>query len=312
MKTIGSKGKEIVRRRSKWLYKELGELPVFLSPLLTRHGELSHAFTTRLGGSSKPPFESFNVGSVDSAQSRKDLMSNRARLCKTLGATFERLVVPDMSHSDVVAVVQGPGPRPKADGIVTEVQDIPVLLTFADCVPVIIFDPANKVVAVLHAGWRGTASNIAGKAVRLLQRQCGSKAGDLVAAIGPAIGSCCYPTGIDVANALLASMMASLAESNAGSQAKGPQAPSENEGGSATVDAFLAKINEVSLEDFFLKGNEKVHPDLKSINAWHLYQAGVSQIDLNELCTACRPELFYSHRQSGGQTGRQGAIACLS
>ena len=96
---------------------------------------------------------------------------------------------------------------------------------------------------------------------------------DMVAAVGPAIGSCCYPTGGDVAEKL-----------------------------SKTIS---------SAEGMFVERDGNVCPDLKAINALQLLESGVGEVDVTELCTACNPQTFYSHRQSGGKTGRQGAIASI-
>jgi hypothetical protein len=94
----------------------------------------------------------------------------------------------------------------------------------------------------------------------------------MVAAVGPGIGSCCYPTSREVAEQLASTVP----------------------GGS---DLII--------------WNEQPHPDLKALNAAQLADSGLARIDVSDLCTACRPDLFYSHRQSGGKTGRQGAIAYM-
>jgi YfiH family protein len=149
----------------------------------------------------------------------------------------------------------------------------PLLLHFADCVPVIIFDPVTRVLCIVHAGWKGTAGSIARNGVKLMERDFGARAANMVAAIGPAIGSCCYPTGFEVAERLR-----------------------------QTVSSY---------EGLFTERQGQVCPDLKSINAMQLLDSNVAEVDVSELCTACNPQSFYSHRASGGHTGRQGAIAAL-
>src|SRR5262249_22886964 len=127
--------------------------------------------------------------------------------CSTLNLDVQTLVVPDMSHSNIVLFVERfKSTRPKADGIATRTPGLPVLLTFADCVPIILYDPVKHVVAIIHAGWRGTAIKIVQEGVKLLEDQ-GSKPADLVAALGPAIGSCCYPTSLEAASQLVTSLL---------------------------------------------------------------------------------------------------------
>src|SRR5579883_384214 len=203
-----SETKKMAPHQSEWQTREVNGLPLVFSPLLSQYSKLKHAFSTRLGGNTKAPMESFNVGRlVDSKTCREDLMNNRQKLCAVMNLDAQSLVVPDMTHSKVVLFVEKfKSTRPKADGVATATTGLPILLTFADCVPIIIYDPVKHLLAVVHAGWRGTASKIAQEGVRLLEDR-GSKPADLVAAIGPAIGSCCYPTGLEAAGQLVHSVL---------------------------------------------------------------------------------------------------------
>ena len=160
------------------------------------------------------------------------------------------------------------------DAVATNTNDLPILLHFADCVPIILFDREKRAFCVVHAGWEGTANGIVRQAVRHLVQAFGCRASSLKAAIGPAIGACCYQTGDDVAQKLAASV----------SSAKG-----------------LVETKE-----------GKPYPNLKAFNAMQLLEEGVVEVDVAEWCTACCPELFYSHRRDHGITGRQGAIAGLT
>lgn len=293
-----SESKKMALRQSEWQTKEVDGLPLVFSPLLSQHSKLKHAFSTRLGGKTKAPMESFNVGRLtDSSTCREDLMNNRQKLCAVMNVDAQSLVVPDMTHSKVVLFVEKfKSARPKADGIATATSGLPILLTFADCVPIVIYDPVKHILAVVHAGWRGTASKIAQEGVKLLEER-GSKAKDLVAAIGPAIGSCCYPTGLEAAGQLVFSLL---------------NGSGKHDKKELDHPSILSAIGSGQLEELFVLRNEQFHPELKAINAVQLLLAGVGQIDVTNLCTACRPELFYSHRQSQGQAGRQAAIACLT
>lgn len=321
MKRLPIQNMEKALNKSAWACENVDGLPLIFSPLLKEFPFLRHAFSTRLGGDSKAPLDSFNVGRLLPGQHvRQDMIKNRARLCQTIGLDVERLLVPDMSHSNIVVFMQETGLRPKADGIATNALGLPILMTFADCVPVIILDPIKKVLALVHAGWRGTSTNIVREAVELLAEDCLCRPGDLVAAIGPAIGPCCYPTGAEVASKLFVS----LVEPRGNPKNEVEQAlcqPSLRKSSSLEEGAperakfeadLVALVSQFGLTGFFLLNEGSIHPDLKAINALQLYEAGVSRIDVTSFCTACQPRLFYSHRQSGGQAGRQGAIACLT
>lgn len=262
-----------------WPLKEIAGLTVVQSSLLLSCPDLVHAFTTRLGGQSAPPLNWFNLGRhFSSDESREDATANRKRLCRALDVPYDRITVPGQKHTANIYVVE-PDKASAAqqlsnvDGAFCHAPQLPLLLHFADCVPVIIFDRRGKRLAIVHAGWRGTASGIATGAVRLFVESYGANPKDLVAAIGPAIGSCCYPTGDDVALRLSQSV---------------PDA-----------------------RPLMVRRDGKPHPDLQAFNAMQLLVAGLEHIDVSNWCTSCNPEIFYSHRQSGGSTGRQGAIACI-
>jgi YfiH family protein len=260
--------------KTDWSLEMLDGLSLIFSPKLSELSSLKHAFTTRLGGQSTAPLDSFNLGRhIDDPKDREDAMNNREKLCQVLEVDYEKLVVPGQVHSDIVVWFEGQDNFKKVDGIATSNAEMPVLLHFADCVPIIIFSLKPAAVCVVHAGWRGTASAIARNGVLLLQKMIHARPSDMLAAVGPAIGSCCYPTSEQVAESL-----------------------------AQTVQHG---------KDLIVRKNNKPHPDLKAVNAMQLLESGVREVDVSSYCTACQPELFYSHRQSGSKTGRQGCIACI-
>lgn len=263
-------------RKSKhdaWQVKKVGKLSLLFSPLLAKHSRLIHAFTTRLGGTSAAPLRSFNLSCTrDVDGSKEDALKNRHKLCKALNLNADNLVVPYQTHSTKVRWLVKQVVSPKTDGLATAKTGIPMLLQFADCVPVILYDTRYNAAAVLHAGWRGTASGIATKGLKTLLKKTGAKPEDVVAAVGPAIGSCCYPTGQEVVEGLFKSVK--------------------------------------SLKGLVIYRGKKPHPDLKGVNARQLLEAGVKHVDVCPFCTSCNSKLFYSHRK--GETGRQGAIAALT
>jgi polyphenol oxidase len=274
----------IVRRsleKNDWPLVELHGLTLVQSPLLNQIDWLKHAFTTRLGGNTPPPMDSFNLGRhVVLDGSIDDAMANRARLARTLGLP-EKKIVPGQMHTTNIFHFRDEykdSPLKNFDGVLTQEPQRPVLLHFADCVPVMLVDKTKRALCVMHAGWRGTAGGIAAKGVELMKEALGSDPADMVAAVGPAIGPCCYETGEEVA------------------------------------EKCSATVHDKASLDFLIQRGErtkKPHPDLKAFNGMQLYEAGVGEVDITAWCTACRPELFYSHRQSGGKTGRQGALACI-
>lgn len=269
------------RSKNEWPVEKHGELSLLMSPLLKKVSWLAHVFTTRLGGSSPSPLDSFNLGRhFDTDESKQDALSNRRILCKQLDLNADRLAVPGQQHTNNVRLLKEylpeskePSHFPAIDALATSLSGQPVLLHFADCVPVMLVDTAKKSMSVIHAGWRGTASGIVKESVELMINELKSNPEDIFAAVGPAIGSCCYQTGSEVEEKLLATV----------------------KDGDGLIE--------------YRDGNP--FPDLQAFNAMQLIECGVKNIDVSNWCTACHPELFYSHRQSGGQTGRQGALACL-
>jgi len=271
----------LVETENEWPIEDVCGLPLAFSPLLKQFSNLRHAFTTRQGGASPAPLDSFNLGRhMTSGESRLDAMNNRKSLCQALGLNFESLVVPGQVHSKNVIMADQNQPLAEVDGVIVRQKGVPALLHFADCVPIVIFAPQRNAVSVVHAGWRGTAQRIAIEAVEMMRSQCDCQPSELVAAIGPAIGPCCYPTGAEAVERLQASLP--------GHQLDSP---------------IISRL--------FAMKDSACHPNLKAINALQLFSHGLTQIDISNACTACRPDLFYSHRRTNGQTGRQGVIACL-
>jgi polyphenol oxidase len=223
-----------------------------------------HGFTTRTGGVSKGPFSSMNLGGrVGDAEG--DVEANWRRLSETTGLRFARV---RQVHGDRVVVVEAAAlPTEEADAVVTLRPGIAACVSVADCVPILIGDPRSGAVAAVHAGWRGTLAHVAARAVEVLTRTTGAHPGDLLAAIGPAIGPCCYEVSADLAQVFRDDLGARVAE---------PRSVGSR------VDLWLA--------------NELV-----------LRKAGVDRerIEVLGRCTSCELETFFSHRRERGETGRQ-------
>jgi polyphenol oxidase len=297
VKPVAQPIEQIASKKQEWMPEDIDGLTVYCSPLLSQFPGLTHAFTTRVGGKTAKPMNSFNLGlHLFEEPWISDARENRTKLCAALSLESERLVVPNQPHSTDVLFTREPITKKadlEADGIITDATLLPLLLFFADCVPILIYDPTKKVVSIVHAGWRGTAGSIVRQAVKSMNEHCGCKPCDLVAAIGPAIGACCYPVKNEVVLQLMASFGLTL--------------PAQ-----ATSNQILDKIRQSNLDQLFLLQNQQICPDLKALNALQLLQAGVAQVDVTEFCTACNPEMFYSYRHAQGNTGRQGLIAALT
>lgn len=154
---------------------------------------------------------------------------------------------------------------PSADGSITEEPGSILAIETADCLPVLIVDPVARRVAAAHAGWRGTAKEVAKRAVESLL-DAGSRVDDLVAALGPSNGPCCYEVGPDV------------------------------------EEAFGAE----GARFFVPGRSARKHLDVAAANRAQLLDAGVraDRLDVLSLCTQCRPDLFFSYRRDGAQAGR--------
>lgn len=245
----------------------------------------THGISTRLGGVSKPPFESLNLA-LHVGDEPAAVGENRRRFCRALGLSEERLCTAEQVHGErivrVTAAEAGRGARAYADAIagtdalMTDVPGIPLLLCYADCMPVLLLDPVHKAAAVVHAGWKGTALGIAGKTVRAMQAAFGTRPEDCLAAIAPAIGASCYEIGEDVAAKF-----------------------------QAAFPAFGEKI--------VRRVSGRPHLDLWQANYRQLEAAGLlsRHIEIAAVCTACNTGLFFSYRAEKGTTGRIGAMIAL-
>lgn len=252
---------------------------------LGRADGVAHAFTTRLGGVSQGDLASLNLrSSAASGDSQGNVEENYRRLAAALGLPEQRMVLSKQVHGAEIRLVTAedagkglwrPGDY-EADGLMTQETDLPLVIFSADCIPVLLADPAHRAVAAVHAGWRGTAQGIVSRAVEEMGRAFGTRPADLLAAIGPGIGPCCFETRDDV-----------------------PEAMVETMGGEA--------------EPFLQRGTDRWTVDLKGLNARQLTLSGVpeKQIDICPFCTACHPELYWSHRRMGDRRGVQGAVVVI-
>ena len=236
-----------------------------------------HAFTTRRGGVSEAPFDSLNLG-LHRGDKDENVAENRRLLADAVGFDLNKLVLTHQTHSDIVRVVTSADAvgfdhrlYPESDGIITNEPGVALWIFTADCTPILLHDPVTGAVGAVHAGWRGTANQIAGKAVQKMCDTYGCKPENIRAAIGPNIGQCCFQTDADVPEAMMKSY------------------------GEAAKKHILAK-------------GQKYYVNLKELNALALNRVGVKNISISDACTACQCDRFWSHRVTKGVRGAQGAI----
>lgn len=231
------------------------------------------AFSCRLGGRSRPPFDSLNIG-LNTGDDAGDVRANRALLAGALGLEAAALATVYQVHGPAVLVVEAGRPVPggegrplaAADGLVTGAAGVGAAVGAADCVPVLLADPEARVVGAVHAGWRGIALGVVETAVAALAR-AGGDPGTTVALIGPAIGGCCYQVGPEVRDAVLARCASAAA---------------------------VTRDRRPSL-------------DLAAGAAELLHAAGVREVRAAGLCTADDPARFFSARRDR-RTGRQAGV----
>jgi len=236
-----------------------------------------HAVFTRHGGTSRGPFASLNVGYTvgDSADC---VEANHALVYQVLGVTRDCVVTAEQVHGTRIGVVtsrDGGRVMERTDALVTDEPGVYLMLRFADCVPVLMYAPDRRMVALVHTGWRGAAQRIVGSTVEMMVRHFECDPAEMRVGIGPSIGQCCYEVGTEVSQAM--------------------QAVNEHSPGVVT-----------RRDD-----RGKAHVDLQVANADQLAALGVRHVEIAGVCTRCHRDDFYSHRGDNGRTGRFAAVIGL-
>ncbi|HEX8165404.1 MAG TPA: peptidoglycan editing factor PgeF [Beijerinckiaceae bacterium] len=170
--------------------------PFIEAPELSSHAGVRHAFFTRQGGVSEGLYASLN-GGLGSSDDPERVRENRRRMAGALGVPADALVSVHQVHSPDPIVVEKPfpaGPRPRADGMVTDRPGLALAITTADCGPVLFADPQAKVVGACHAGWRGALTGIL-EATLAAMEGLGARRAQTVAVLGPTIGPAAYEVG---------------------------------------------------------------------------------------------------------------------
>jgi YfiH family protein len=246
----------------------VGLAPYYTFEAFRQYPQVLNAVFTRLGGS-RPPLWGLNVGhSVgDTPEAVED---NHHLVYQTLGISPSQVVTAHQVHGSHVAPVDLPNcgtVLPETDSLITAQSGITLMLRFADCLPILLYDPSTPAVGLGHAGWRGTAAQIAPHMVKAMSESFGTDPAALVVALGPAVGPCCYEVGPEVAEAIAPTL----------------------------TDPRQAVLGQT---------DGRLSLDLWEANRQQLEDCGVWQIEIGRICTACHAQEFFSHRAEGGETGR--------
>lgn len=238
---------------------------------------LPHAVMTRRGGVSGVPWATLNVGATVGDEIER-VKENRKRAFEAIGRNVEAYYDVWQVHSNDIVYTDAPRPanipHVKADGIFTNNPKVTLFMRFADCVPVLLFDPQKRVVGCVHAGWMGTVSHIVAVAIQKMKNEYGTKPTDIIAGIGPSICQNHYEVGEEVINKAKASF-------------------------GETAELFIRRENGHS------------YLNLWEANKYLLIKNGVKNIEVSGICTACHLDDWFSHRGEAGKTGRFGVMIGL-
>ncbi len=250
-------------------------IPYLQAEVFAQCDFLTHAFCTRQGGGSREEYKSLNV-SFREGDEEFQVLQNWGKLADSFAIPIENFLVLNQVHGDGILTLKNQAPGFSSrnelnyDAAITNRPGMALCIKTADCVPVFIVDTKKKVIAAVHAGWRGTAMGITAKVIQLMQKQYGSLPKDILAAVGPSIGLCCYEVD------------------------------------SLVADAFAVQKGKKKFL-FRVAAKNKWMLDLPEANRRQILDCGIPEanLELSGFCTVCNQDLFFSHRGSGGVTGRQ-------
>lgn len=239
------------------------------------NSRLTHAVFGRHGGVSPAPYATLNM-SISTGDSLANVRENRRRAYAAAGVAFASMATLWQVHGvEVKAIGSRPcDPYTRADALITNRTDVSLFLRFADCVPILLYDPVRSAIGIAHAGWRGTVAGMAASVVQAMVAAYDSRPADLIAGIGPSISVERYEVGAEVV--------------------------------AAVEQSFPEPGGLIQYR------NGRPYFDLWAANRRALREQGVREIEVSELCTATHRDVFFSHRGDRGQSGRFGAVIALS
>ena len=252
-------------------------------PAFDETGLAVTCFSTRLGGVSAPPLDTMNLG-FGRGDEKSNVLRNYEILGNAAGFHGLRTVAFSQIHRDGVCIVNDrdageafASHKREYDAVVTNTPNLPIATYHADCVPVFLLDTKSRAIGVAHAGWRGTAMKTPAAAIREMEKSFGSCPQDILAAVGPSIGVCCFETDSDV------------------------------------PDAMLASFGDDAKKHIISHNNGKYHVSLPDLNVLTLLTSGIPEenITVSDECTCCKNDLYWSHRATGGLRGTMAAVIML-
>jgi len=267
--------------------KKLGQIKYFNCRELDDTNLVMNAFTTRFGGVSESPFDNLNLA-YNIGDKVSCVTENRKIISGTLGIDYKNLVSAQQVHKDKIAIVRkedkGKGAFKysnaiaESDALITNIPAIPLLMCYADCVPIFILDPVKKAIALIHSGRRGTELELVLKTLVKMKKIFETNPHSCLAAIFPSIDPCCYH----------------IKEEN-------------------KIDDYWLNEDKYNGEAISKQNKSGRSLDLKKANYGQLIKGGVERknIFVSEICTADHPELFFSYRRDKGNTGRMAAVFML-
>lgn len=276
---------------------------------------LRHGVFTRQGGCSQEPYKSLNTSTSLKAVERDSVdhvVENRARTLQALNLANQPCVTLWQVHSaDICVFTRAEEWRTdwsartyyeqgwtiqsvhKGDALMTRERDAALALSFADCTPLLFYDPEQQIIAIAHGGWRGTARGIAAATINAMQTTFGCQPATILAGIGPSIGPCCYEVSEEVRQIF----MGELAFESM-----------------PTAQEYSPLVREsAAFSTLQLPARESLRLDLRETNRRQLMMAGLlpEHIEIADICTCCNLDLFFSHRGEHGRTGRFPVILSL-
>lgn len=261
--------------------KKIGEVEVVVFDNLSETMMVKHCFTTRFGGVSQGYYGSMNMG-LSRGEDREIVLKNYEILGNAIGFSKENYVTTQQTHTTnvrrIVAADKGKGVLIErgytdVDGLITNEPNIPLVIFGADCVPVFLLDTKNKAIGMAHCGWKGTGERMAERILQEMIDAFDTDPKDVVAAIGPSIGKCCFQVDDPV------------------------------------VELFRKNLefaNEIIFDDPSQAGKYRI--DLWETNRRLLANMGVRNIEVAHTCTMCDTERFYSHRKMREERGVMAGI----
>lgn len=236
---------------------------IIFPSIFEHYTNLVAAQSTRLGGVSKTPYDSLNLGS-NTADETNVIEQNKILFTTALGFTPNQVVRSKQVHGSEILIASSAGYYSGYDAIVTDVQDLLLAVSTADCTPILLYDPVSQIIAAIHAGWKGTKDNLVSKTMVMMSENFGTKHENTIAYIGPCIAECSFEVDADVAQYF-----------------DGLYSRFDSSKGKYFID--LKKHNK----------NQLLHLGVLEKN-----------IEISHFDTYQQTDLFFSHRKENGVTGR--------